>query len=124
MGRSGKLRSLAGILISLICLWLAVRDVPVGDLRRSLANVSYTWLLPAILVQSLAILARAQRWVILLERKGRFSDSLWAQGVGYLFTNVFPLRLGEPARIAVMSERCRLPFAQVAGTAVVERLLD
>src|SRR5262252_7631834 len=32
--------------------------------------------------------------------------------------------MGEPARVLVMAERCRLPIMQVATTAVVERLLD
>jgi uncharacterized protein (TIRG00374 family) len=44
--------------------------------------------------------------------------------VGYLFTNILPLRLGEPARVIVMSERCQLPVVQVAASALVERLLD
>ena len=51
-------------------------------------------------------------------------DAFWAQGVGYLFTNVLPLRMGEPARVLVMAQRCRMPIMQVATTAVVERLLD
>jgi len=41
-----------------------------------------------------------------------------------LFTNLFPFRLGEVARVLVMSERCKMPVVQVAGTAIVERLLD
>jgi hypothetical protein len=60
----------------------------------------------------------------LLNQKGRLLDSFWVQGVGFLFTNILPLRMGEPARIFVMSERCRLPLLQVAASAIVERLLD
>jgi len=50
--------------------------------------------------------------------------SLLAQGIGYLFTNILPLRVGEPARVIVLSGRCRLPLVQVAASALVERLLD
>jgi uncharacterized protein (TIRG00374 family) len=32
--------------------------------------------------------------------------------------------MGEPARVVIMSRRCRLPFMQVAASAVVERVLD
>src|SRR6185437_1365483 len=108
----------------LVCLWLALRNVPLGDLGRVLAGGQYVWLIPALVIQLVSILARAQRWVVLLGREDRLADSFWAQDIGYLFTNVFPLRLGEPARVLVMSERCKLPFFQVAGSAALERLLD
>jgi uncharacterized membrane protein YbhN (UPF0104 family) len=32
--------------------------------------------------------------------------------------------MGEPARVIVMADRCRLPFMQVAASAIVERLFD
>jgi hypothetical protein len=61
---------------------------------------------------------------VILSKEHNFSDSFWSQSIGYLFTNVFPLHLGEPARVFVMSSRCSMPIAQVAASALVERLLD
>lgn len=113
-----------GCIISIACLWLALRHVPLVELGYSVARANLSWLLLAISLQLLAVIARAQRWVVLLGEKGRLADSFWAQGVGYLFTNVLPLRMGEPARVIIMSERCRLPIMQVAASALVERLLD
>ncbi|MGH2461978.1 MAG: lysylphosphatidylglycerol synthase transmembrane domain-containing protein [Chloroflexota bacterium] len=117
-------KTLIGVAISLVCLWLALRDVPLGDLGQAMAGGNYVWLIPAIGLQLLSVLARAQRWAVLLGQLGRLADAFWAEGIGYLFTNIFPLRLGEPARVLVMSDRCKLPFFQVAGSAVLERLLD
>ena len=117
-------KTLVGVAISVACLWLALRNVPLGDLGRVLAGGQYVWVIPALVLQLVSIVTRAQRWVVLLGREDRLADSFWAQDIGYLFTNVFPLRLGEPARVLVMSERCKLPFFQVAGSAVLERLLD
>jgi uncharacterized protein (TIRG00374 family) len=113
-----------GVGLSLLCLWLAVRHMPWAELRHALVGANYIWLVPALACQIWTVMARAQRWVVLLERQARLADSFWAQGVGYLFTNVLPLRMGEPARVLVMAERCGLPVMQVAATAVVERLLD
>jgi uncharacterized protein (TIRG00374 family) len=70
------------------------------------------------------VLSRAQRWVELLGPPSLISQSFWAQGIGFLFTNLFPLRLGEPARVLIMAERSVMPIAQVTATALVERLLD
>ena len=111
--------------LSLLCLWLAIRNVPFADLVHSLSRARYIWLLPAFVLQLFGVVTRAQRWVVLLrEKNDRLSDSFWAQGIGYLFTNVLPLRMGEPARVVVMSERCGLAVMQVAASALVERLLD
>lgn len=113
-----------GILVSLLFLWLAVRNIPIQTLAGSIASAAYLWLIPALAAQVLAVLTRSQRWVVLLKQPRRLSSSLWAQGIGYLFTNILPLRMGEPARILVMAEQCGLPPMFVAGTAVIERLLD
>lgn len=122
MFRSG--RFWLGISVSLVCLWLAARNVSFVDFTVSLASARYLWLLPAVVSGVLGVVARAWRWVVLLDKRGRLLDSFWAQGVGYLFTNIFPLRLGEPARVIAMSGRCRLPLMRVAASAIVERLFD
>ena len=113
-----------GLLISIICLWIAVRNVPFAEVKDSLAGVRYIWFLPAVGLLLLSIFVCTKRWVILLSEKNRLFDSFWVQGVGYLFTNVLPLRMGEPARVIVMADRCRLPVIQVTASAIVERLLD
>lgn len=113
-----------GLAITVVCVWLAFRKVPFTELTDVISGGNYYWLIPAVIAQLFAILMRSQRWVILLDRKSELEASVWSQGIGYLFTNLFPFRLGEVARVLVMSERCKMPVAQVAGTAIVERLLD
>lgn len=119
-----RVQILLGLVVSVVCAWLALRTVPLGELGASLATASYGWLLPALVLQLLAVVARGKRWAVLLGERARLSDAFWAQGVGYLFTNVLPLRMGEPARTFVMASRSGLPVVQTAATVVVERLLD
>src|SRR5438105_3882526 len=113
-----------GIGISAVCLWLALRAVNFPELGNMLAKANYIWLIPAFLAQFIAIVVRSQRWVVLLGNKVRLSDAFWAQCVGFLFTNTLPLRMGEPARVVVLSGRSGLPVVQIAATAIIERLLD
>jgi glycosyltransferase 2 family protein len=113
-----------GLTITVVCVWLAFRKVPFTELTNIVSDGNFYWLIPAVIAQLLAILVRSQRWVILLDGKASLETSFWSQGIGYLFTNLFPFRLGEVARVLVMSEKCKLPIVQVAGTAIVERLLD
>src|SRR5579863_7958296 len=91
----GSAKVWLGTIVSLVCLWLAIRPVPFAVLAQVLASAHYVWLLPAIGLQLVAVVARARRWVILLRGEATLGDAFWALGFGYLFTNVFPLRLGE-----------------------------
>ena len=113
-----------GLTVTVFCVWLAFRNVPYTEITRVISGGNYYWLIPAVIAQLLAIVMRSQRWVVLLDRKDKLEASIWSQGIGYLFTNLFPFRLGEVVRVLVMSERCKMPVVQVAGTAIVERLLD
>jgi glycosyltransferase 2 family protein len=118
------IRIFFGLAITVICIWLAFRKVSFVELTKAISGGDYYWLIPAVIAQLFAILMRSQRWVILLDRKSELEASIWSQGIGYLFTNLFPFRLGEVARVLVMSKKCKIPAVQVAGTAIIERLLD
>jgi uncharacterized protein (TIRG00374 family) len=107
-----------------LCFWLAARSVSFAELKESLSSARYAWLFPAVLSVLLAVFTRAWRWVLLLDKRDHLLDSFWSQSLGFLFTNIFPLRLGEPARVLAMSRRCKLPVMQVTASAVVERLFD
>jgi uncharacterized protein (TIRG00374 family) len=103
---------------------LALRTVPVDKLASALSQANYLWLAPTLLLQFLSTLLRAERWRVLLNRRVTLVESFWAYSVGFVFTNIFPFRLGEPARIAVLAGQRRLPVVEVAATVGVERLLD
>lgn len=98
--------------------------MPFSDLVSVLAGARYQWLVLVIPILPLAIIVRAKLWVTLLGNEARLTDSFWSEGIGYLFSNVLPLRMGDPVRIFVMAKRSRLPIVQVATAAAVERLLD
>lgn len=113
-----------GMIISIICLWLALRNVPFDRLYDSFKRADYVWLIAAVAIQVLAVYARGLRWRVLLRFKGAPSIYFWAQSVGYLFINVLPLRVGELARVAVISDQCGIPFVHVGASAIVERIID
>ena len=69
-----------GIGLSLLCLWLALRNVPFADLGRALAQARYVWLVPAIVLEVLAVAARGKRWEVLLCREGILAEAFWRRG--------------------------------------------
>ncbi|MEJ2551864.1 MAG: lysylphosphatidylglycerol synthase transmembrane domain-containing protein, partial [Anaerolineales bacterium] len=120
----GRLRIWIGITLSIVFLYFAVRKVPLSDLVASLADAELTWLAAALVLQIIALLPRAKRWLVILEPEGSFRDAFSSQNIGYLFNNIFPLRVGELARILVMSRACRIPIVRVGTSVILERVLD
>ncbi len=109
---------------SLAYVWQTLQGDALNQFWARLGSGNYVWLVVAFAMQLISVAARSQRWHVLLGQRGKFWTAFWAQGIGFLFTNTLPLRLGEVARVLVMSERGQIPLVQVAVTAVIERALD
>jgi uncharacterized protein (TIRG00374 family) len=117
-------RIVIGLLVSGVCLALALRSVPLGELAEILEQANYAWLLAGLAVQGLLMVIRAARWQRLIDVPTRFGDVFWAQAVGLFGNNALPLRAGEAARVMVLSRRSGVPWPRVAASVVLERALD
>lgn len=113
-----------GLLISVLCMWLAIRNVPFSALFTTLEEARYGMLFPAVILLAANVVSVSLRWKTLLGATVRLRDAIWALGTGYLFNNIFPFRLGDVARVFTMSHCSRIPLVQVMSTAVIERLVD
>lgn len=113
-----------GIVISIICLWLAARGISIDSFISYLSQVNYFWLIPALVGLLLSLIFRGLRWSVLLEGKISTTDGFWAFCIGNLFNNILPLRAGDGIRVLILSEKSHIPLAQVAATVVVERFMD
>lgn len=103
---------------------LAVYKVDWHQVAETFAQAQYVYLLPALAVILLYLLARAVRWRILLGSQVSLSRCFWIGNVGYLVSNVFPFRLGDPARAVIVGHGGQVSIAAALSTVVVERVLD
>lgn len=115
-----------GLVVTVACMYLAVRGVALDDALDALADSQLQWLLPALPVFALAIVLRAVRWWTLFAPAQRppLKAITYALLVGYFFNNILPARAGEAARVIALNRRTSTPMAEAAGTVVVERLFD
>jgi uncharacterized membrane protein YbhN (UPF0104 family) len=121
-----KARFWIGIAISIIALIFAFRTVEFGEVWAALAGVNY-WLLAASLVPLvLFLLLRAVRWRLLFyPQEGLRVRNLFAViNIGYLFSNVFPARLGDIARAYLIGDTEPVSRTTAFSTIVAERVLD
>jgi len=124
--RTVKVKFILGIVISVVFLCLALRNVSYAKLFASLQGVHYLYLIPAILLSLLTMWLRALRWRYLLEPIKRVSNhSLFsAVMIGFMANNVLPVRMGEFVRAYAIGKKENLSKTLSFATIVVERILD
>ncbi len=122
----GRLLRLAVLALTVAFCYLAVRGLNPGRSWRALRSSDYLWLAPAVAVLALAMGARALRWRSLFApgRRPPLGAVANAMMLGYLYNNILPARPGEVARVLVLSRRSECQPAEIAGTAVLERVYD
>jgi uncharacterized protein (TIRG00374 family) len=117
---------LAGSLISILFIWLAVRGLRLDDFWQALKSARYVWLLPGIAVSFVAGWVRAWRWHYLLEPIVHIPTRLVfpITAIGYMGNNIYPARAGEVLRAVVLRRRHGVAVSAALATIVVERVFD
>ncbi|MFN2185440.1 MAG: lysylphosphatidylglycerol synthase transmembrane domain-containing protein [Anaerolineae bacterium] len=121
-----KARFWIGILISIVALAFAFRQVDFAGVLDALTDVNY-WILAASLVPLVLFLVlRAVRWRLLFyPKQGLRLINLFAViNIGYLLSNIFPARLGDIARAYLIGDTENVSRASAFSTVVAERVLD
>lgn len=113
-----------GVLISVVCLALALAGVEWRRAGDALQRGEWRYLLPAGAALLGYLVARASRWRILLGSRVGFVDAFSVTNIGYLISNVLPFRLGDPARAVAIGLDGKVKISSALSTVVVERVLD
>jgi uncharacterized protein (TIRG00374 family) len=113
-----------GVAISVAALALALLGIDVGEIRTAFAEARYIYLVPAGLSLVAYLVTRSIRWRILLGPGASVSRCFWITNVGYLVSNVFPFRLGDPARAVAVGLDGKVKVSAALSTVVIERVLD
>lgn len=113
--------------ISVFLFWLVYRDQNWGDLMKVLTeDVNYTWVGVACVMGIASHVSRAMRWQLLTESMG-YKISFWNSFMGVMigyFANLAIPRMGEFTRCGVVSKYEKVPFSNLLGTVVTERVID
>lgn len=120
------LKFLSFLVVGIILLWLAFRNVEFRKLTEGLKNAEYGWVFLSVLFGLFAYISRARRWQILINPLG-FNPSLkntfHSMMTGYLANLALP-RIGEITRCVALGKKEKIPVDQLIGTVVVERTID
>lgn len=114
------------LLLGVLFLWLVFRNLKGEDIVAELRNANYFWIGLGMVAGLLSHLVRAARWNILIGSMGyktRLSTTFYAVMTGYLANTAVP-RLGEVTRCGVLSKKQNIPFTELLGSVIAERLFD
>ena len=125
---SPQLQRRASVVVSVIALaavawWVSKQDAP----RFPSSAGGYLWLVGALGVYALALVARGWRWHRIMRLAGiphRRADAYRLTLVGYMGNNVLPARGGEVLRIAILGSRTTAKRRTILGSIIAERILD
>jgi hypothetical protein len=121
-----KARFWIGILISIIALMLAFRQVDFAGVWDALTTANYWLLVLSLVPLVLFLLLRGFRWRLLFypQQGLRIANLFAVINIGYLLSNIFPARLGDVARAYLIGETEDVSRASAFSTIVAERMLD
>jgi glycosyltransferase 2 family protein len=125
--RRGYLRALVGLAVAGLFVALLARRIDWGEVRQVLAGADWWPLALALVALAADMAARITRWWLMLRAAEPALPlaSCVRPFLGSLaLNNTVPLRAGDVVRVVGFRHTLRAPVAHVAGTLVLERLLD
>ena len=119
-------RLTVGILISALFLFLAFRNVDIGQAVAAAREVNYWFLFPATVFLALSYWFRTYRWGVLFRplKPVRMKNLFSAIVIGYMANNVLPFKTGELLRAYSIGKSENVSKVASFATVVLERVLD
>lgn len=121
-----NIKHIAGILISILFIYFAFRDVNIEEFSLAIAKADYVWILPATAAMVLSFWLRGYRWKYIMNPIQEVSvrSAFSATMIGYMANNILPFRIGDLVRLVVISKYSGIKKAAALGSVFIERMLD
>ena len=106
--------------------WLFFRNFSFNELITALENGHFSWFYVVMLTTAIVYVIRAIRWQMLIKATGHstsFPHAFAALSISYFVSLIVP-RLGEITRCLSIKKQHDVPFMQLLGTVIIERVVD
>jgi uncharacterized protein (TIRG00374 family) len=118
-------RLLAGLALSTICLYLALRGLSLPGLKGALQTARLQWVVWAAVTTIAGTLFKTLRWqALFLPIRVRLGRTWSIMLIGQLLNIVLPARAGEIGRILYIGEAEKVGRTQALSTVVIEKMVD
>ena len=116
------------ILLSLgiLLCWKFFDTLNLHDLMQKISTGNFSWFYVVMFVSLLVYIVRVLRWQMLIKATGyeaKFLNAFSALSISYMVSFVVP-RLGDISRSLSVKKQDNIPFMQLLGTVIIERVVD
>ena len=120
------LRTGLGIVISLLFLYLAVRNVDFKLAAGSVSGLDWNYLALCVFCQAASLFTRAALWqnILSYEKSVSYRHAFESLIIGYMGNNILPFRMGEAMRAFAMGRKEKISRTLAFASVILERLYD
>lgn len=121
------MKKILSFAVSLICLYLAFRQVNFNDISTTLSQGKFLYIIYAFGITGFTFLIRAIRWNTLLGHPSSYTIHHFSSAthIGYFLNNILPLRAGDLVRAKLLSNHdTTIKMSYVIGSLVGEKIID
>ena len=123
--RPAKWRLLVGLSLSGLCIFLALRDVSLGELKEVLSEAHWGWVMLTTATFVLTHFLKAFRWRLFFPSpKVRLSKVVGVYFIGQMLNAVFPARAGDVGRVFLIGEDQQVSRGSALSTVIMEKIVD
>ncbi|OAS20523.1 lysylphosphatidylglycerol synthase transmembrane domain-containing protein [Paenibacillus oryzisoli] len=121
-----KIQLFIGMLISLLFLFVLLRNIEFKQVGQILQNINYLILVPAVFIQLMSYWVRSLRWSLMLRgiKYVKSSNLFPIICISYMANNTLPLRLGEFVRAYLIGRKEEISKTAAFSTVILERIYD
>ena len=121
------MKKILSFAVSLICLYLAFRQVNFSDISATLSQGKLLYVVYAFGITGFTFLIRSIRWNTLLGHPSSYTIHHFSSAthIGYFLNNILPLRAGDLVRAKLLSNHdTTIKMSYVIGSLVGEKIID
>lgn len=115
-----------GIVISILFVYLALRNIEFDKLMATFKQLNPVWLIPGTVLIFIVYFIKSLLWQMILGKK--YVTHRWTVfriiTIGFFANNILPLRLGEVVRAWLLSKKEKLPMSTALAVIIMERGSD
>lgn len=118
---------LFGLILTIIFTYLLIQGLDLFSIQEIFSNIQYRWLFASIICFLLGFFIRMSRWWLMLRtvQSGiKYQACILPFFISFGLNNLLPLRAGDIFRVFGTKKFIQCPSSKIAGTLVVERMLD
>lgn len=111
-------------MISLISLWIAVRNVEWTQAANAIRRVEVHLLIVSVTIVVAGIFLRAERWRVIIAKPIARGAVYQAAALGFFFNYTYPARAGDVIKVIGLKRSTEQSIGRLGISAVLDRLID